>query len=590
MEKVKLEDGNAALERVLLMMNYDMGKTLKENKGVISEQEQPKGYRNIVVSYLNPGTMEKRLIKGFKELSKLEDFVTLNDYFKKNHRGNDIQSVLNSELGTGDAQTAKEIEDHLKSIGVTMTFMTSPDERGVVDNTIRIEVPTGQTPGETPEKTSFGCLSSLKSTGKNKAGCPQYNIGGKSYFLCSNGRGAIVGGTGKNWKCDGNKIIFDGTVISGGTKTPFKWTQAPTEDEVKNGKKVVKLGMKGDFVTKLQQQLKSKGFDPKGTDGKFGKDTKNAVIKFQENVGFTGKDVDGVVGKNTYAALFREPTTQTPIELATKGPSDVFTPQTPEIKTQQPQVEPLTAQQQRQGRRMARRQQNAHVDPKPTIKESLKVTLAEKKQEKENLLIESKIISNRFNILSEGLEITTNKQKIKFVDTISEELNYLTTQGYSSKVINEGLFSFLGSLFGGSVKSVPAVFGEYIAQWLTNKLGIPQGSFMQSAIVALVGNLNISDYDKFFTDCRFASNKIADSLIEGYLIQMQQRAQATSQGATGFITSAMRNAISEYFLEDKEGIVQKLQDMIGDFLCPKLSKVASTLQDKAEDIKDKAVA
>ena len=444
---------------------------------------------------------------------------------------------------------------------------------------------------------SSGCLSSLKSTGKNKAGCPQYNIGGKSYILCSNGRGAIVGGTVKNWKCDGNKIIFDGTVISSGTKTPFNWVQAPTEEEVKTGKRLLKSGMRGDFVTKVQQQLKVKGVDPKGVDGKFGKNTKNAVIKFQETVELNN---DGVVGPKTYQELFFEvpkvePTnvrnqepTQQPVEQP--GLNPVYEPKAPEIQRQQPTVPPLTNREQRKANRMTPKQQNAHVDPKPTIKESLKVTLAEKKQEKENLLIESKIISNRFNILSEGLEITTNEQKIKFVDTISEELNYLTTQGYSSKVINEGLFSFLGSLFGGSVKSVPAVFGEYIAQWLTKKLGIPEGSFMQSSIVALVGNLSISDYDKFFTDCRFASNKIADSLIEGYLIQMQQRAQATSQGATGFITSAMRNAISEYFLEDKEGIVQKLQDMIGDFLCPKLSKVASTLQDKAEDIKDKAVA
>ena len=444
---------------------------------------------------------------------------------------------------------------------------------------------------------SSGCLSSLKSTGKNKAGCPQYNIGGKSYILCSNGRGAIVGGTVKNWKCDGNKIIFDGTVISIGTKTPFNWVQAPTEDEVKTGKKLLKSGMKGDFVTKVQQQLKVKGVDPKGVDGKFGKNTKNAVIKFQETVEL---NKDGVVGPKTYQELFFEvpkvePTNvqnQEPVQQPVEQPglNPVYEPKAPEIQRQQPTVPPLTNREQRKANRMTPKQQNAHVDPKPTIKESLKVTLAEKKQEKENLLIESKIISNRFNILSEGLEITTNEQKIKFVDTISEELNYLTTQGYSSKVINEGLFSFLGSLFGGSVKSVPAVFGEYIAQWLTKKLGIPEGSFMQSSIVALVGNLSISDYDKFFTDCRFASNKIADSLIEGYLIQMQQRAQATSQGATGFITSAMRNAISEYFLEDKEGIVQKLQDMIGDFLCPKLSKVASTLQDKAEDIKDKAVA
>ena len=349
--------------------------------------------------------------------------------------------------------------------------------------------------------------------------------------------------------------------------------------------------MKGDFVIKVQEQLKVKGFDPKGADGKFGRNTKNAVIRFQENVGL---NKDGVVGPKTYQELFFEvPKTEpTNIPTSQEQPSvnPVIEPSTPEIKIQQPQVRPLTPKEQRQTERMARRQQNAHVDPKPTIKESLKISLAEKRQEKENLLIESKIIKNRFNIISEGLVLETEDQKIEFVQTISEELNYLDNQGYSSKVINEGLFSFLGGLFGGSVKSVPAVFGEYIAQWLTKKLGIPEGSYLQSSIVALVGNLNIADYDKLFTDCRFASNKIADSLIEGYLIQMQQKASATSQGATGFITSAMRNAISDYFLEEKDGIVQILQDKIGDFICPKLSKVASTLHDKAEDIKDKVSA
>ena len=40
MKKVKLEDGNAALERVLLMMKYDMGKTLSENKEVVKPLEE----------------------------------------------------------------------------------------------------------------------------------------------------------------------------------------------------------------------------------------------------------------------------------------------------------------------------------------------------------------------------------------------------------------------------------------------------------------------------------------------------------------------------------------------------------------------
>jgi len=48
MGKVNLEEGNNALAKVLLMMNYDMSKTLSENKVTLSEQavSVPKGYTN----------------------------------------------------------------------------------------------------------------------------------------------------------------------------------------------------------------------------------------------------------------------------------------------------------------------------------------------------------------------------------------------------------------------------------------------------------------------------------------------------------------------------------------------------------------
>lgn len=440
-------------------------------------------------------------------------------------------------------------------------------------------------------KCVFPCLKRIKqylvpgTTG-------QYKMGGDIYRFTSDGKYTIVGDKTKKsrtgtWACN-----TDGFIELNGVKSSlvpqFEWIDAPTEEEVKNGKKLLKSGMKGDFVIKVQEQLKVKGVDPKGVDGKFGKNTKNAVIKFQEIIGLKK---DGVVGPKTYQELFFEvPKTEpTNIPSSQEQPTvnPVIEPSTPEIQIQQTQIEPLTPKQQRQSRRMARRQQNAHVDPKPTIKESLKRTLAEKKQDKENILIETKIITNRFNLISEGLVIETVEDQIVFVDKIVVEMNYMVSQGYSSEVINEGLFSMLGSLFGGSLKSVPAVFGEYIANWLTKTLGVPEGSFIQSAIVALVGNLNIADYDKFFTDCRFAANKIADSLIEGYLIQMQKRAESTSQGASGFIVSALRNAVSEYFMEDKDGIVQILQDKIADFICPKLGKVSSVIADKADEIKDK---
>lgn len=458
-----------------------------------------------------------------------------------------------------------------------------------------------------------GCLLKIaKNIVQGKLGV--YKLGNTTYKFYNSGSYRTWTESGERaegtWACNSKGFIeLNGKESSlGGTKTPFNWVQAPTEEEVKTGKVLLKSGMRGDFVTKVQEQLKVKGVDPKGVDGKFGKNTKNAVIKFQEIVGLNN---DGVVGSKTYQELFFEvpktdkgvnPVTDTQVpsnvqtQSAAKQPSlkPVYEPKSPEIQRQQPTVPPLTNREQRKTNRMTRTQQNAHIDPQPVIRESLKknlkTKLLEKTQERENLLVESKIITNRFKLISEGLVIETDNDKIRFVENVIQETNYLVSQGYTSKSINEGLFSALGGLFGGSFKAIPAVFGEYIAKWLTKTLGVPQGSFIEGAIMALVGNLNIADYDKFFTDCRFASNKIADSLIEGYLIQMQNKMNSTSQGASGFIVSALRNAVAENFLEDKEGIIQILQEKIGDFICPKLAKVSSVIADKTEEIKDKAVA
>ena len=78
-------------------------------------------------------------------------------------------------------------------------------------------------------------------------------------------------------------------------------------------------------------------------------------------------------------------------------------------------------------------------------------------------------------------------------------------------------------------------------------------------------------------------------MIEGYLLQLQNEKNANS-GASGFIVSALRNSVVDYFAEDKNSLIQILEDKIGEFICPKLSKLSSVIGDKAEDIKAKAVA
>jgi peptidoglycan hydrolase-like protein with peptidoglycan-binding domain len=82
------------------------------------------------------------------------------------------------------------------------------------------------------------------------------------------------------------------------TAAPRQWTQAPSLEEVKNNGKLLKEGMQGPAVTKLQQLL---GIE---ADGKFGPGTRKAVADYQKAAGLNpGQGNEGVVGKTTLEHL-----------------------------------------------------------------------------------------------------------------------------------------------------------------------------------------------------------------------------------------------------------------------------------------------
>ena len=63
---------------------------------------------------------------------------------------------------------------------------------------------------------------------------------------------------------------------------------------------VLKQGARGAEVTSLQSRLKALGFDPNGVDGKFGEDTRDALVAFQISKGLPP---DGRAEGETLAAL-----------------------------------------------------------------------------------------------------------------------------------------------------------------------------------------------------------------------------------------------------------------------------------------------
>lgn len=95
-------------------------------------------------------------------------------------------------------------------------------------------------------------------------------------------------------------------------KQQLALSAAPTIEEVKSGKKVIKKGLKGESVKEIQKMLHSIGYDylvsdfgnfEKWDDGDYGESTKLAVETFQDNFGLKP---DGIVGKETLNKLIDE--------------------------------------------------------------------------------------------------------------------------------------------------------------------------------------------------------------------------------------------------------------------------------------------
>jgi hypothetical protein len=666
MKKRIITEGKEALERTLLMMNYDMKKTLTENVEVISEQENVGGnpedlqiaikLRKATTDIL--GTDESGLEEALNSIKDKAQYDRVNALMPKYSKYKSIQDALNNEFETDNLDEVIKLKDILSKKGVNLTYKTYVDlnsgDTKYKYKSIAISAGASPTPSVTatdtttkdPEAvkqfTSFSCVPNHPRANQSKMsnGSFAFNIDGEFYY--NNGRKKTKDGKMVSYTC--NDTIFktsggkksvpsvtDKNIISkldfsykfpGDEKYVYAYSSpenALKEQVAQAGKwygKNIATGKVFDITTNYPTTA-AKLNDNFFTSGKAEPTTQTAsdkaepttqtasaeqpkkitdmssielgIMKKQEPLKYNSEYGKlGAIEKKMVDDKMKGSQTTTEQPMSTKKITDMSSIEISNMKKQEPlkynsEYSKLGAIEKKK------------VDDKmkgvqtESLKKSLKKNLIEAKEKQEDLMVENKIITNRFNFLFEGRSFETEEEKDYLVESVITEIGYLKIQGYSSRAINEGLFSMLGNIFGGSVKSIPAVFGEYIAGWLTKTLGIPQNSYMGSVVVALVGNLNIADYDKFFSDCRFASNKIADSLIEGYVLQLQNEKNLNT-GASGFIVSALRNSVVDYFTEDKSSLIQILEDKIGEFLCPKLSKLSSAISDKTDDLKSKIVA
>jgi|GEM_PF-4315150 peptidoglycan hydrolase-like protein with peptidoglycan-binding domain len=89
-------------------------------------------------------------------------------------------------------------------------------------------------------------------------------------------------------------------VVGSQTESAIATALSNNSSPTNSNSNILKIGMSGTDVQKLQSILTAIGYNTGGIDGQFGQNTKNAVLAFQQNHGL---QQDGVVGNQTITIL-----------------------------------------------------------------------------------------------------------------------------------------------------------------------------------------------------------------------------------------------------------------------------------------------
>jgi len=215
---------------------------------------------------------------------------------------------------------------------------------------------------------------------------------------------------------------------------------------------------------------------------------------------------------------------------------------------------------------------------KGVIRESL-IEVQNKKRK--NLIQEQKIVKNRFKFLVENTDLRTRKGQKLLARQLFVETAYLHTQGFDKKIINEGFFDILGSLFGSSMDGALQYFKEYAVKWLLDQFGVDSSGWIGSIVVTAVGNLDLADIPKL-TDCNFVTKLLSKSLAEGAV----RKLQGDTVGL-GPLQDIIRNTIVEVLSDTDLG--QKIEGALCQFICPMISKIAGKLGMATDQLKTNAL-
>jgi hypothetical protein len=198
------------------------------------------------------------------------------------------------------------------------------------------------------------------------------------------------------------------------------------------------------------------------------------------------------------------------------------------------------------------------------LSKTIRKNILEVKETKNNLIQESNIIKNRFNVILGPPRIKSKNEMIRLLSKVVKESVKLRELNHNSELINENLLDLFNTLFkdGGGAKITNA-FKTESGSFLIDKLKLKPDSILSSSIKKITNDVSPEETAKLFSDC----NHFCEVLSEQVISKM------------GLSDEISRKNFERSFKSE-------LKTMI----CPLLDKIGSKMEKKFSEMKSKALS
>jgi len=201
--------------------------------------------------------------------------------------------------------------------------------------------------------------------------------------------------------------------------------------------------------------------------------------------------------------------------------------------------------------------------------------LLEQKTNKERLLVENTIVTNRLKLIFESVGDTKNIQNLTESEKEKLSIAFFTevSRLNNMNLINEQFLDIMKGIFGNAFSGIAQSLIEPLVNSLLGGLGLK--GFFKDFLVSFLTR-NPQKIITAFKSCRDLTEVVASALSEGMVMMIQKEA-----GLSGFGYDAIRNTLVDTVGDNK--FLQSLSDSLETFVCDLYNKFTG----KAEEVYDK---